>query len=188
MLFLDKKAILDRSLEGGNTMKFRKFVAFNNIPPDTIYVDKFFHNLDKEVPILLDEEVIKYFGYSENMPEENPKQIRNKNKMQKKGVKELFEANFTEYKNQLWWTYDTSEYEKFLRFEQLDHKEIKNLSPEMLKTLYPLVKKKGQQPTYILIMPKLFKKGLMLCQTEKGKKVRSYYLDMMEVMVGQQYY
>jgi hypothetical protein len=52
----------------------------------------------------------------------------------------------------------------------------------MLKTLYPLVKNKGQQPTYILIMPRLFKEGLMLCQTEKGKQIRSYYLDMMEVM------
>jgi hypothetical protein len=92
MLFLDKKAILDRSLEGGNTMKFRKFVAFNNIPLDTIYVDKFFHNLDKEVPILLDEEVIKYFGYSENMPEETSEQIRKKKLKQKEGVKNFIRS------------------------------------------------------------------------------------------------
>ena len=45
MLFLDKKAILENSLKYGNTLKFKQFISFNNIPLDTIYVDKFFKEM-----------------------------------------------------------------------------------------------------------------------------------------------
>ena len=115
------------------------------------------------------------------MPENTPKQIREKLKKQKESVKELFETHLLEYQNQLWWVYNTDEYEKFLRSEYSDHKNIENLSPEMIHQLYPLVKKKGQKPNYILVMPKLFKEALMLCQTEKGKQIRRFYIDMLDV-------
>ena len=181
MLILDEKAILEKSLALHEPMIFNEFIVFNNIDLDIIKVDKFFHNIRNDIPMLLDETLIKYFGYSDDMPENTPKQIREKLKKQKESVKELFETHLLEYQNQLWWVYNTDEYEKFLRSEYSDHKNIENLSPEMIHQLYPLVKKKGQKPNYILVMPKLFKEALMLCQTEKGKQIRRFYIDMLDV-------
>jgi hypothetical protein len=181
MLLLDEPAILKKSLDSSINMKFNEFVQFNDIDLDTIKVDKFFHNLENDIPLLLDEKLISYFGYSDDMPEETQSQIRKKKKKSKEGVVNLFETNFLEYQNHLWWTYSSDEYKNFLWSELSDHKNIKNLSPEMIEKLYPLVKKKGRQPNYILIMPKLFKEGLMLCQTTKGKQVRRFYIDMLDV-------
>jgi hypothetical protein len=162
-------------------MKFNEFVQFNDIDLDIIKVDKFFHNLENDIPLLLDEKLISYFGYSDDMPEETQSQIRKKNYASKRRVSDLFETNFLEYQNHLWWNYSSDEYKNFLCCDRSQHKNIKNLSPEMIEKLYPLVKKKGQQPNYILIMPKLFKEGLMLCQTTKGKQIRRFYIDMLDV-------
>ena len=50
-------------------------------------------------------------------------------------------------------------------------------------TLYPKPKKgRGVTNTiHLLIMPRLFKEILMLCNTDKGKQVRSFYLNMVDV-------
>jgi hypothetical protein len=47
----------------------------------------------------------------------------------------------------------------------------------------PVLTTRGKATTkHILISPKLFKEMLMLCNTEKGKQVRRYYLDIVDVM------
>lgn len=181
MLLLDENKILEKSLQSGINMKFTEFVEYNDINLDVVKVDKFFHSLDNKIPMLLDETLVKYFGYADDMPEITPKQIRDRKTKQKEAVKKLFESNFMDYKDQLWWNYSSDEYKKFLCSEQTEHKNIKDLSPEMINKLYPLVKKKGQQPNYILIMPKIFKEALMLCNTTKGKLIRRFYIDMLDV-------
>ena len=150
MLIINEKQVLEKSLASGITMKFNEFVEFNDINIDIIKVDKFFHNIENNIPILIDETLIKYFGYADNMSEDTSKQIKEKKKMQKLRLIELFENNFSEYKNNYWWIYKRDEYENFLRFAQPNHKNIKDLSPKIIQKLYPLnEKKKGQQPTYM---------------------------------------
>jgi predicted nucleic acid-binding Zn-ribbon protein len=122
------------------------------------------------------------FKLSAILLETTPKQIREKRNKQKLRMLELFNANFSEYKNKIWWEYTTEEYKQFLCAGHPANKSIEHIGPELIQKLYPLVKKKGRQPTYILIMPKLIKEGLMLCDTEKGKQVRRFYIDMMDVM------
>ena len=73
---LDENAIMKKSIESGVSMTFMEFVKFNNIDLDSIKVDKLFHNLNNNIPILMDKTMISYFGYASEMKEETPKQIR----------------------------------------------------------------------------------------------------------------
>jgi hypothetical protein len=80
--------------------------------------------------------------------------------------------------------YDNKDYNKYLENLALGYSSAKN--PEKIvdiNTIYPPVPTgRGTSTTkHTLIMPKLFKEMLMMCQTEKGKQVRRFYIDMLDV-------
>ena len=102
MLLLNETEIIEKSLNAGVNMKFSEFIKFNNIDLDSVKVDKFFHNLDNNIPIYMDETIISYFGYSGKLRD------------QKTRIKELFETNFSEQQNQLWHIYNNKDYKKYL--------------------------------------------------------------------------
>jgi hypothetical protein len=177
MLLLNEQQIMENSLATQNQMTFKQFVLFNNIDLDTIMVDKIFHNIRNDIPIYMDESMIEYFGYSGNL------------KIQKIRLKELIDTNFNEYQNKLWHSYKNKEYIEFcekthkrLEFGQTNSKN--NEEKTEISSLYPPAPTgRGTSTTkHLLVMPKLFKEMLMLAQTDKGKQVRRYYIDMMEVM------
>jgi hypothetical protein len=177
MIFLNEQQIMEKSLATQNQMTFKEFVSFNNINLNEIMVDKIFHNIRNDMPIYMDEPMIEYFGYSGIM------------KKQRERLRDLIETNFSDYQNQLWHSYKNNEYiefcektQKSLESDQTDSKNNDELLDNLL--LYPLAPTgRGTSTTkHLLIMPKLFKEMLMLCQTDKGKQVRRYYIDMMEVM------
>lgn len=171
MLLLDEKKIMADSLEHG-TMKFVEFVKFNNIDLDSIFVDKFFHNIQNNMPIYMNKDMIGYFGYSGLM------------KAQRKRLCELIETNFIDYQDKLWWDFKNKDYIEYRKslLGQANHKKIDESVD--LELLYPPAPTgQGKSNTkHLLVSPKLFKEMLMVCQTEKGKQVRRYYVDMMEVM------
>jgi hypothetical protein len=172
MLLLDEQKILERSLRTKANMSFVQFIDFNKIDLDTIKVDKFFHNLNNNIPIYMNETMIEYFGYSGIM------------KKQKESIKNMIEENFIEYKDQLYHVYDNKDYNKYLENLESEYSDSKN--PEKIvdiNTIYPPVPTgRGTSTTkHTLIMPKLFKEMLMMCQTEKGKQVRRFYIDMLDV-------
>jgi hypothetical protein len=158
MLILNEKQIMENSL--AHKMTFKEFVCFNEIGLDGIMVDKIFHNIHTNIPIYMDESMIAYFGYSGDF------------KQQKKRLKELIENNFSDYKDQLWHSYKNKEYLEFCEI----HKE---------KLLYPKAPtgKSASRIKHLLVYPKIFKSMLMLCQTERGKRIRNYFLDIEEVMI-----
>ena len=177
MLLLNEQEIMEKSLAVQNQMTFKEFISFNNIDLDSILVDKIFHNIRNDLPIYMDESMVEYFGYSGIMIH------------QRESIKKLIENNFIEYQNQLWYSYQNKEYVKFcektnksLESHQTDSKN--NEEKSEISLLYPPAPTgRGTSTTkHLLIMPKLFKEMLMLCQTDKGKQVRRYYIDMMEVM------
>jgi phage anti-repressor protein len=161
MLLLNEQQIMENSLATQNQMTFKQFVLFNNIELDSIMVDKIFHNIRNDIPIYMDEPMIEYFGYSGSL------------KTQRLSLNVLINTNFIEYQNQLWHSYKNKEYIEFCEKTQ------KSLS------LYPPAPTgRGISTTkHLLVMPKLFKAMLMLCQTERGKRIRNYFLDIEEVMI-----
>lgn len=69
MILLDEKKILVDSLAEGVNMKFDEFVRFNSIGLDSIFVDKFFHNIRNDMHYFdkstyMNQDMFEYFGYS----------------------------------------------------------------------------------------------------------------------------
>jgi hypothetical protein len=180
MLLLDEKKILADSLAEGVNMKFDEFVRFNSIDLDGIFVDKFFHNIRNDMPIYMNQDMIEYFGYSGIL------------KKQIESVKYLINTNFLEYQNQHWWDFNNKDYIERRKSLLADHSDHKNSdksteNPEEthdINVLYPPPQRgRGKaNAKHLLVAPKLFKEMLMVCQTEKGKQVRRYYIELVDVM------
>lgn len=172
MLLLDEKKIMADSLEHG-TMKFVEFVKFNNIDLDSIFVDKFFHNIQNNMPIYMNKDMIGYFGYSGLM------------KAQRKRLCELIETNFIDYQDKLWWDFKNKDYIEYRKslLGQANHKKIDESVD--LELLYPPAPTgQGKSNTkHLLVSPKLFKGMLMMCQTSKCKRIRRYYVDIEETIM-----
>jgi hypothetical protein len=172
MLLLDEKKILEDSVSCPN-MKFSQFIKYNNINIDKILVDKLFHNINNDMPIYMSESMIEYFGYSGNAAK------------QKLRLHELINTNFNSYENQLWYSYKNKEYTKYLKNLEAGQPDTKNSDEKSeINKLYPPAPTGRGTATkkHLLVHPKLFKEMLMLCQTDKGKQVRRYYIDMLDVM------
>jgi hypothetical protein len=173
MLELNEKAIIENSLKHGTGLKFKDFIAYNNIDLNSIFVDKLFHNLDSNMPIYFDQAMIEYFGYGGIKAE------------QLKSVVYLIKANFSDYENKLWFNYNNKKYIEYRENLEVERSTSKN--PDQIEAkapLYPAAPTgRGTSTTkHLLVMPKLFKEMLMLCQTEKGKQVRRYYIDMLDTV------
>jgi phage anti-repressor protein len=119
----------------------------------------------------MSEKMIEYFGY------------KGTKLHQKELFNRLISENFLDYKNELYFEYDNKKYIEFrkekeesLTGEYYPVKKIDELYPPALTT-------RGKTNTkHILVSPKLFKRLLMLCNTEKGKQVRNYYIDLEEAI------
>jgi hypothetical protein len=177
MLLLNESQIMEKSLDTHTKMTFKEFISFNDIDLNTIMVDKIFHNIQSNMPIYMDEAMVEYFGYSGKLVE------------QRKSLVKLIETNFSDYQNQLWHSYKNKEYiefcEKTKENLKVDQSPFKNDDENLeISSLYPDAPtgKSAARIKHLLISPKLFKEMLMLAQTEKGKQVRRYYIDMMDVM------
>jgi hypothetical protein len=177
LVILNRKSILANSIKYGNSaMKFMDFVKYNNIGLNPL-VDKLFHNIQRDTPIYMDDAMVEYFGYSGPMVK------------QRQSINDLIQANFAEYENQLWWQYKNNDYKEFLLGESDSNEDTESLLAEYSTNknkadIYPPAPT-GRGKTnikHLLIMPQMFKEMLMMCQTDKGKQVRRYYITMVDVM------
>lgn len=91
MLLLDEKQILENSLNNDVNLTFNQFIRFNDIGLYEIKIDNFFHNLQNNILIYMDETMISYFGYSGSL------------KHQIESVKKIIKDNFSEHENQLYY-------------------------------------------------------------------------------------
>jgi len=170
MLRFNAKQILEKSIMSGINMKFTDFIKFNTINLNESYVDTFFHNLQSDIPIYMSEKMIEYFGY------------KGTKFHQMESIKKIINDNFLDYKNELYFEYDNKQYIEF-RKEKEEILISESSDVKKIDELYPLKTGKNMSKVkHILIAPKLFKEILMLCNTEKGKQVRRYYLDIVDVM------
>ena len=171
MLRLNPKQILEKSIKSGINMKFTDFIKFNAINLNESYVDTFFHNLQSDIPIYMSEQMIEYFGY------------KGTHIKQKELLNRLISENFLDYKDQLYFEYDNKQYIEFRKEKEGMLLTLERGDNNLDKLYPPALKTRGKTNTkHILVSPKLFKEMLMLCNTEKGKQVRRYYLDIVDVM------
>ena len=114
--------------------------------------------------------MIEYFGY------------KGTKFHQMESIKKIINENFLEHKNELYFEYDNKQYIEF-RKEKEESLTSELSDVKKIDELYPLKTGKNMSKVkHILVAPKLFKEMLMLCNTEKGKRVRRYYLDIVDVM------
>jgi len=119
----------------------------------------------------MNEKMIEYFGYKGDA------------KIQKQLLNRLINDNFLDYKNELYFEYDNKQYIEFRKEKDGILSELLSSDNNLDKLYPPALTTRGKTNTkHILIAPKLFKEMLMLCNTEKGKQVRRYYLDIVDVM------
>ena len=165
MLFIDHEEILKKSINSGYNMKFDEFVKYNKINLNEIFVDNLFHNIQNNLPIYIDENKIGYFGYKGSLSK------------QKDLICNILKDYFIGHKDKLYFELNNIQYlefkkekEKMLVSFQKDTNKIYELYPSILIT-------RGKSTTkHLIITPRLFKELLMLCNTEKGKQVRKYYM------------
>ena len=165
------KDMITRAIKSGINMKFKEFITFNDIKLENFIVDKFFHNIQDDLAIYMSDDLIEYFGYEGTF------------RKQKEKVNELINNNFSEHKNQSYWIYTNDDYSKFLKERIL---LINNNSVPLKRgtELYPPIdKSNGKAKTkHLIIMPEMFKEMLMLCNTDKGKQIRKYYIKMIDAL------
>lgn len=166
LTLLDRSSILAKSASVAG-MKFVDFMRFNEINLNEFTVDTFFHNIKRDMPIYMTESIIANMGYSGTITK------------QKARLNDLLKNNFKLYENTLWWSYKNNEYFEFLNTQKMisGQTDIKSLE-------YPSIAtgRSASSVHHILVMPVVFKELLMLCQTEKGKQVRRYYLAMVDAL------
>ena len=165
------KDMITRAIKSGINMKFKEFITFNDIKLENFIVDKFFHNIQDDLAIYMSDDLIEYFGYEGTF------------RKQKEKVNELINNNFSEHKNQSYWIYTNDDYSKYLKERIL---LINNNSVPLLRgtELYPPIdKSNGKAKTkHLIIMPEMFKEMSMLCNTDKGKQIRKYYIKMIDAL------
>ena len=201
-----KDNIINKAIEKYNLLTFDKFIIYCNININKLVIDKFFHNIKRDVPIYFDKSVVDYFGY-------NGTDFKKKEK-----IINLIKANFSEYKNKLWWELNNKEYENFIssinnpmpllrgienidansktngnneknpkfvlpNLENIDANNETNDNNEQNNKiiLYPNSKSFQNKTKHLFVSTRMFKEMLMLCNTKKGKQVRKYYIEMLDV-------
>jgi len=149
-------------------LTFDEFIGITKISVDKLLIDKIFHNIQNKIPIYFDNNMIEYFGYSGVL------------RSQKQRIKELIQSNFIDYRNKLWWRYSNDEYKEFLLGSDETEEKSAFAQPNAKKQIYPpLDVSRPHNVTHLLVMPNMFREMLILCNTDKGKKVRHYYIVMM---------
>ena len=177
---INKTAIIKKALDISiiEGISFDTFTRITRVPLDTIFVDRFFHNLQEDMPIYFNNTNIEYFGYNGTI------------KKQKESIKRLINTNFSEYEDILWWDYSNNEYGEFYESQTQEEPPLESLKAhqcaftKLATKQYPIVEygRNKNKTKHILVMPDMFREMLMLCKTDKGKIIRHYYITLVKIL------
>ena len=127
-------------------LSVQEFINETEMKIDPIYVDKFWNNIADDVPILIDDSIIRYLGYS-------TKNINTARKDFKDTLK----------------TYQLNHICK-----KYDEIQVRGLPCTFQNE--NMTEKALKQCNFILMCPDDFRQLCMSVKTEKGKEIRQYYL------------
>jgi phage anti-repressor protein len=143
-------------------LSINSFIDKMNYDIDKFYINKYWHNLNDDYPILIDDLLIKSIGY--NNSEE---------RCRKQDFLKLLKTNNIQYQE-----YAYNEYIEMV--EEINIKEEVYPIPE--KTIN-ISKRK-----FILMNVEDFKQAAMLCNTNQGKLIRKYYIKLEKIIKEYSYY
>src|SRR5271168_37346 len=177
---LDDIVINNYSLDN-RLMDIFEFIDYNKINIETFMFDRFWNSLNDDLLIYIDDEIIKWMGYSSV-------EIHNRKKSFMKLLSEFeLDKDYFEYNNE--------EYRKFLLgFDENNEKLslVKTVVPEgttennkelvIKSAIYPkLDLSNGKNNTKYLLLTSDTLKDVMMINTTKGNKIRDYYLELQEL-------
>lgn len=145
--------------DGRQMLTLKEFITATDFAVDKWSMDKFFHNIKDDVPLYIDDETIKWFGYSGEI------------KFQKLQIREMLKNNFAEYKNTLWFEYSNKDYVKF--YEK---------NPNTLRYPDPTNFKGKNKTNHMIVELNVFKMLIMLSNTKNKFRIMDYYITLEELV------
>ena len=143
--------IMDKS----SMLTIERFIEVVNFNIDKYTLDKFFLNIQDDLPMYLDDSTIEWFGY------------RGVLKNQKGKIRLLLQNNFAEDENKLWFEYSNKDYVTF--YEE---------NPNKLIYPHPDDFKGKNRTKHMVVHPDIFKHLILMAQTNKAHEIRSYYITL----------
>jgi hypothetical protein len=156
------KVVLDAtkdSLKVGRMLTLDEFIRYTKFQIDKYSMDKFYYNLNNDLPIYIDNSVIEWFGY------------KGTHDNQKLAIRKLLQNNFIEHKNKYWFEYSNTEYLGFYYKNQLENSEL-NTYPN------PTYFKGKNKTKHMIVHPVIFKNLLLLSDTKDKLRIYNYFITL----------
>ena len=161
-------------LKVGTMLTLNQFITHTEFKVDAYSMNKFFYNLDNEIPIYADKSVIEWFGFKGEF------------RKQKQSIKNLLHNNFAEYENIYWFDYTNEEYETFYN-KNLLYLTGYNKTDTDKSDIYPNPTDfnigTGKKNTkHLIIHPMIFKHIVLMADTQKSMEIRDYYITLEDLI------
>jgi hypothetical protein len=162
----DLNQYLQAALVKPGMLTIQEFIRETKFNIDAFMIDRFWHNLDQNVPIYLDRFMLDWCGYQGNYSKQKDALMK---ALRSNGI------NFIELSN--------DEYKDLLNLElavQSNTEETKENNQFNWPTSIRTGKGYGRA-THILIAPRDFKKMVMRLNTNRGDEIREYFVTLDEL-------
>jgi hypothetical protein len=151
-------------LKVGRMLTLSEFIKYTDFTVDKFSMDKFYYNLDNEIPLYIDNSIIEWFGYSGKIVE------------QKKQIRRILQNNFAEYENIYWFEYSNKEYVTFYSKNPIGVEPPIEIYPNPTEF-------KGKNKTkHMVIHPIIFKHIVLMADTQNSMKIRDYYITLEDLI------
>lgn len=135
----------------GNNLSAKEFLEVMKYDVDRLYVDMFWDTIENDKWIYVNNQIIEYIGYNcTDIAASKNKYINLLNRNEFVIDKDYKQLNTLEYKKN----------------SILPRGNIETIA--------------GNKTKHLLVSPRAFKESLMLTQTDKARRIRTYYLDLEE--------
>ena len=147
-----------------NLLTIKEFIEITGFNIHSETFDKLFMNInDENIPIYIDDEMLNWMGYE------------GENKLRKKNCKKLIQNNFDEEID-----YKILKNKDYIEFLEKENKKIKGAQMHTFKSILPKPAEGSSSRSirHLIIMPDAFRSLCMMINTNKGKKIRKYYITL----------
>ena len=156
----------------GRMLTIKEFIHYTHFKVDTFAMDKFYHNLNNDLFIYMDEYIIKWFGYNGTIGKQREK------------IRDILKNNFKKYENKYWFEYSNEEYGKFYSKKSISLiREMENHIEESNK-LYPdpVDFKYKNQTKHMIVHPKIFMHVVLMAGPQNYMIIRDYFIKLEELI------
>ena len=134
-----------------NILTVKELLNLVNYEFNELYIDKFWDNIENDKWIYIDNDMLKYIGYSDNnirIGKQNFIKLLNDNFEENIDYKSLFTKDFSMY---------------LVRYIENNKLDV------------------GNKTKHLIVSPECFKQSLMMLRTDKSKEIRKYYTELEKI-------